>query len=245
MQQFLLGQQFYLPWFKQDWLNVWNNPDISAARLVNALIACSVTTIFFGNPFFQYPSNVQKPLNYIYWSWSALKPVYSCSETWKATTIKFLDEILASAPMEPEQALQRQLGEEHQNYHSELSKNLVSLLKVSCQVSDEEQSKLLSKITDLVLASSQLAKDWHSRDFGLRLIDISWLKEKNIQWNTEDGFKYTTQYPNSKILDDTKSYFIVAVIFPGFIRYEKEDGEAQYKEIIWGKASVLLAERTN
>ncbi|KAF3910375.1 hypothetical protein ABW20_dc0101107 [Dactylellina cionopaga] len=242
----ILSKTFELPWNATQWPLLCSSPDFSTHTLVDALLSCTIATKLFQNPFFRCEAepNLKKALDTIYSSATHMK--LEAVDLWRAKTVTLINELLIASsgaytslanPSDTE-LLEPQLRE----FITDITTGLCHLMAFYQGPSETQISDLHKKVSDLVLASSKLANDWHCRELRIQIIDISWLRSEGITWDSGSASKYITHFSKAKKLEDGVNYTILAVISPGFIRYEKENGTGSYIEIVWEKACVLLSE---
>ncbi|EPS43646.1 hypothetical protein H072_2449 [Dactylellina haptotyla CBS 200.50] len=237
-----------LPWIPAHWPVIDLNPKLSSQVLLEALISCTLGKRLFQDPFFQLDRNeVKRGLELLYSEATTRK--IPTAGMWKAKTVDLLsqtkNEVFKAAASNDPPKLADSDSMIDQLYNS-LSEMLVGLLRgrlgnSSFDVKSQTQ-EFRKDLSDLIRSSSQLAEDWHKRDFRLQVIDIHWLHKNDICWDSENAEKYITSSPKSRKLKEGVKYKILAVISPGFIRYEDGSEEGKGMEIVWQKAAVFLEE---
>ncbi|KAK6536963.1 hypothetical protein TWF281_001170 [Arthrobotrys megalospora] len=221
---------FSRAWQSKFWPLVRDHPNISTHTVVQALLSCTISKVFFEDPFFCCGGAVRDTLRIIYQS--AIDKNSETAVVWRAKTVCLFNRILEEKDLAATQ---------HNIIVEQIFGSVTKLIQMDYDLKENEKTDLLNKLVDLVQSSIKLAADWHSREFYFRCISAEWLHWKGLDVYSEEAAKYVTPFPASKKLEAKGAYNIVAVISPGFIRYLKGDG-AGYEEIIWEKASVLLSE---
>ncbi|KAK6532388.1 hypothetical protein TWF281_006577 [Arthrobotrys megalospora] len=233
-------------WTKGHWPLIRDHPEFCTRFLIDAVLFGIVTTKFFKNPFFQAERDLgfKEMLDKVYSEGREKK--LDTVECWRKNTVNLLKEFSLSTSNDPSfpgpahgdlvpHPVSRPVLRE---ISSEISTLLYNFLDLHDAIPEPETPSLEDKIYDLVSASANLAEDWHSREFYFSVIDMDWLEAQGIGSDPERALNYVI--PKNKILEENFNYTIVAVLSPGFIRYEKGDKPGSEVEIIWEKASVLL-----
>ncbi|KAK6543447.1 hypothetical protein TWF694_000194 [Orbilia ellipsospora] len=232
----IFGEMFEYPWTLETWAGVRTHSDFNITTMVDALVSCTLTNKIFKDPFFLYgyDPTTQMALQKVYSLAIQQDPV--SAEAWRASTASI------TQSLNDTQFQQSRTKPPLQKIASALSLALVELFAVHHRPAKSEIGFINDKVEELVLSSAKLASTWHTRDFRLEIIDIFWLQTRKMQWDSEDADKYVSHFKKKQILKERASYYIVAVISPGFIRYEKGNEHDEPVEIVWERASVLLAE---
>ncbi|KAF3906953.1 hypothetical protein AA313_de0208919 [Arthrobotrys entomopaga] len=242
----ILGDVFVPPWASDNnlqttsykWEAAKTHVDFNTTTLVDALLSCTLATKIFKDPFFLY--NMSPDI------YTALKEVYSSTamqdaesaEAWKAKTVETtLKLVLGPADSRTIQNLPLQ------NIINAVSETLVNLIIVDHNPTNSDTEFVRQKVTDLVMASANLASTWHSKEFRLDIIDMCWLQSEGIQWGSDNAERYITPFTKKQRVEEGAEYEIVAVISPGFIRHQKGNESGSWVDIIWEKASVLLVKK--
>ncbi|KAK6510615.1 hypothetical protein TWF506_009718 [Arthrobotrys conoides] len=227
----ILGSIFSPSWHPASWPLIRDHPNISTQTLVTALLSCTISKIYFQNPFFRC-GDARDTLSKIYDA--SLLKYPEASVIWRAKTTTLLKDISYDK------------GVTTTTTSDIIVKRIFNSIETLIQTENLREGKYMNdlenKIFDLVHSSIDLATDWHSREFHFEVISYEWLYYMKFDVYSEETSKYATPFPASRKLEGGKLYGILAVISPGFIRYLKGEGETEFKEIVWEKASVLLSE---
>ncbi|KAK6343710.1 hypothetical protein TWF730_011299 [Orbilia blumenaviensis] len=222
---------FYPAWQLKHWSLVRAHTNISTQTVVKALLSSTISKLFFENPFFCY-GEARKQLHDLYQL--AIEKDPNSAVVWRVKTVSLLNQI--SYGKDSTASVSHYLV-------LRIMDSIKKLLMIDHSIKGGELNGLYEKLVDLVQSSVKLAADWHSREFYFRVINIDWLYWMGFKAYSAEAARYVTPYPMSQKLENGKSYNILAVISPGFIRYIKGDDETEFQEIIWEKASVLLTEK--
>ncbi|KAK6501250.1 hypothetical protein TWF481_009091 [Arthrobotrys musiformis] len=231
-----------LRWAKAPWPLIRDSPDFSTTSLVDALLFTAMTTRFFKNPFFGAEGEpaLKGVLDRFYFHGQQMG-LYS-TEPWRKATVELIKESssvnypASSGAGNDEPYPQQQI----KKISHEVSTLLLNFLNLHDAIDPSKSSVLEDKVYELVDASAKLAEDWHSREFRFVVTDLDWIEANNIDWNSEGVDRYIT--PKNRTLEENVKYTILAVISPGFVRYEQGEKPGTETEIVWEKASVLLGE---
>ncbi|KAF3208188.1 hypothetical protein TWF106_008329 [Orbilia oligospora] len=225
-----LGSAFSPSWYPGSWPLIRDHPNISTQTLVTALLSCTISKLYFQNPFFRC-GEARDTLNNIYDR--AILRLPEPAIVWRAKTTTLLKDV------------------SYDNGITTVASNIVikrifnsinNLIQTENPLENDGINDLHTRIVDLVRSSIDLATDWHSREFHFEVISFEWLCFMKYDIYSEETSNFVTPFPASRKLEGGKLYGILSVISPGFIRYLKGDGEKEFKKIVWEKASVLLTE---
>ncbi|KAK6357988.1 hypothetical protein TWF730_007342 [Orbilia blumenaviensis] len=239
----IFPEMFASGWaLKGHWPSICDHPDFSTTAFVDAVLFSIITTKFFKNPFFRTEHNpaFKNMLDKVYLQSNANG--IGDANSWREKTASLLKGLsLTTNPLLPELTDDNPSSDLIINQTSDKILALLSTFKsLYTEVTPSELTKLSDKVEDLVHASAALAEDWHCNEFRVVIIDLDWLKDNQVEWRSELGSKYCT--PKNKTLEENVNYDLVAVISPGFIRYQRGDNSGQEVEIVWEKAMVLVDE---
>ncbi|EGX50090.1 hypothetical protein AOL_s00076g441 [Orbilia oligospora ATCC 24927] len=225
-----LGLAFSPSWHPDSWPLIRDHPNISTQTLVMALLSCTISKSYFQNPFFRC-GEARDALSKIY-DWAMLK-LPEPAIVWRAKTTTLLKDVSydnGTTTATSDIVIKR------------IFNTINNLIQTENPLEDDGMSDLYTKIADLVRSSINLATDWHSREFHFEVISFEWLCYMKYDVYSEETSKFVTPFPASRKLESGKLYGILSVISPGFLRYLKGEGDKEFKEIVWEKASVLLTE---
>ncbi|RVD83230.1 uncharacterized protein DFL_007626 [Arthrobotrys flagrans] len=227
----VLGSAFSPAWHPDSWPLVRGHPDLSTQTLVTSLLSCTVSKLYFQDPFFRC-GEAKDTLNKIYWAAIFKSPEPAI--IWRAKTTTLLNDLSYDKGLTTTAASDIVI--------KRMYNSIEELIQTDNLPSGGEMNGLYNKIIDLVQSSIKLATDWHSREFHFEVISFDWLHFMEFGVYSEESARYVTPFPTSRKYEEGKRHRILAVISPGFVRYLKGDGEKDFKEIIWAKALVLLSE---
>ncbi|TGJ69678.1 hypothetical protein EYR41_005701 [Orbilia oligospora] len=238
----ILPGLFAFRWLGAPWQMIRDSPDLTTSSFMDAVLFTALTTKFFKNPFFRAEGDpIFKGVLDKFYLHSCEKD-FRVAEAWRKITVNFLKE-----PSFGDKLLAIDEGNDKSYSHLNLRRTSQEITALLCdfitlqyQITDCESSALGNKVYELVCASAKLAEDWLSREFRFTVIDLDWIEANKIHWGTEVASKYTE--PKNRNLKETAQYTTLAVISPGFIRYETGDKLGMDTEIVWQKATVLLGE---
>ncbi|KAK6511653.1 hypothetical protein TWF481_000562 [Arthrobotrys musiformis] len=225
----MLGPAFSPAWHRDSWPLICNHPCMSTQGLVTALLSCTISKLYFSDPFFRC-GEARKILYEIYEP--ALERFTEAAVVWRAKTNTLVNELSYDKVVDAASEI----------VIKRIVNSIINLTNIFDPLGDKRIGGLDKKVCDLVQSSIQLATDWHSREFHFIVISFDWLYFMKFDTYSDETDKYVTPFPATRKLEDGKLYGILAVINPGFIRYLKGDGETEYQEIVWEKAAVLLSE---
>ncbi|KAF3211150.1 hypothetical protein TWF106_010288 [Orbilia oligospora] len=233
---------FTFRWVGAPWEMIRDSPGFATSSFVDAMLFTALTTKFFKNPFFRAEGDptFKGTLDKFYMH--SCEKDFGVAEAWRKITVNFLkepsfaDKLLAIDEWSDKSYSHLNLRRTSQ----EITALLHDFITLHYNVTDSESSTLGNKVYELVCASAELAEDWLSREFRFTVIDLDWIEANQIHWGIEAASKYTE--PKNRNLKEATQYIILAVISPGFIRYETGDRLGMDTEIIWQKATVLLGE---
>ncbi|KAF3231876.1 hypothetical protein TWF191_003852 [Orbilia oligospora] len=233
---------FTFRWVGAPWQMIRDSPGFATSSFVDAMLFTALTTKFFKNPFFRAEGDptFKGTLDKFYMH--SCEKDFGVAEAWRKITVNFLkepsfaDKLLAIDEWSDKSYSHLNLRRTSQ----EITALLHDFITLHYKVTDSESSTLGNKVYELVCASAELAEDWLSREFRFTVVDLDWIEANQIYWGTEAASKYTE--PKNRNLKETAQYIILAVISPGFIRYETGDRLGMDTEIVWQKATVLLGE---
>ncbi|KAK6341574.1 hypothetical protein TWF696_008645 [Orbilia brochopaga] len=231
---------FIIPWnptsMLSDWHLIQSNPHITAHTFVDALISSTIVEVMFRRPFFLWDPNVGWGLHNTYLQ--SLEKDAKSAIAWKAKTTRLHNSLCREESQHPNRLHPRLAP-----LYDHSLRSLVNMVQTHRQLSEKDISDLDQALLDLLQSSAALAIKWHERDLHFHAIDFGWLQDRQIDWHSPDAAKYVTAFPRTEEFDDPhRKYRIVAVMSPGFIRYEVVSAGEPLQEIVWEKASVLLAE---
>ncbi|KAJ6262971.1 hypothetical protein Dda_1529 [Drechslerella dactyloides] len=227
---------FIFPWnHPSQWPLVNNNPHINTHTFVDALLSSTIADVMFCDPFFRWETKIGRELNSTYLL--AMRKDAENATNWRADTIKLHNNLGQEDKQSPQENNSRLT-----QLHEFMFRSLAQMAQTHRRLPEGEILALDDAIFDLLESSAALADKWHEKAFQLQVINITWLQNQQIDWHSECATNYVTAFPRDDEFDSQKNYTIVAVKSPGFIRYEKAAAGEPLQEIVWEKASVLLAE---
>ncbi|KAK6335043.1 hypothetical protein TWF718_010485 [Orbilia javanica] len=226
-----LGQVFTSAWHPDNWPLVRDHPSMTTQVLVIALLSSTISKFFFQNPFFR-AGEARNILDDIYTK--ALSNSPQTAIVWRAKTNNLLNELVYDRNMVDTIASDIVI--------KRIFNSILRLIQTNNPLEENKVDDLFNKIADLVQSSITLATNWHAREFHFVVISFEWLYYMRIDVYSEETAKYVTPFPPNRKIEEGKTYGILAVISPGFLRYLKVDGETEFQEIVWEKAFVLLSE---
>ncbi|KAF3916441.1 hypothetical protein ABW21_db0208791 [Orbilia brochopaga] len=233
------------PFLRDKWDLVRNNGNMSTPALVEALLSSSMAEMIFKDAFYRYKPEFREKLNSIYHQ--ALNENFDKAVAWKASTAELGQDLNATTPTKAQARKPHQLVDRLSEIEKVCQTMLRALRHILKQYSPMAGSvdleQLESFVRDLVDSAATLADEWHGSEFHLEVIDFQYFNRRGFHWHSESMHKYAIAFSPNVPINPELRYEIVGVISPGFIRYEKA-GLDDIQEVVWEKASVLLAQDT-
>ncbi|KAK6341571.1 hypothetical protein TWF696_008643 [Orbilia brochopaga] len=232
------------PFLRDQWDLVRKNDNMSTTALIDALLSSMMAEMILKDAFYRYKPDFKQKLNGIYSQ--ALNEDFDEAVAWKVRTAKLSHKLTAPIPVETRSgSSHRKSGDrssEIEKACKAMLKTLRHILNLHSPISGPyEPKELESRVRDLVDSTVTLADGWHEREFHIEVIDFQYFNRRGFHWYSESMPRYATAFSPNLAIDPERKYEIVGVISPGFIRYEKT-GLDDVQEVVWRKASVLLAE---